>query len=306
MSKPANYLTEIGSLYGSMLDKVVVEKTSKQNTFPQAKDKTPKVSQDKKTDKKAFVHKDSGPGAAETLQKPETSAKFSAALEKTETRTINNSMSKRFDDLYKNVIQNKLQLEADDIETIDDVTAAPELHGGESGPEAEGEHLEDDLTAEELLAKAAEYIAKAQDKLSGASQEELGEMEGEGEGEEAGAEDNETQVGEGQAIWNVSNPVDASGKIIDTTKSTDLAGDAKKYINSKGTANQVGDTTKKLAKTKKADWNVNNPVDGSGKDIGHPLVGAGVTGAASKLQNTKGRANVVAASKFPKEGQSIG
>ena len=109
-------------------------------------------------------------------------------------------------------------------------------------------------------------------------------------------------MGEAQAIWNVNNPVDGSGKKIDTSAGTKLAGAAAKYTTTTGKANMVGDKTVGYSKVQKAMYGVNNPVDGSGKVIGQ-TDGTDLDGNAKKLTVIKGRANVVGGLK---EGQPIG
>ena len=297
MKEANSYLTEIGALYGTMLDQVVVEKTTKLKPFERASDKKPG---EKKPSKNPFFFKKSGPDMKQVPIEAKINPKFSQAMEKTESKTINNSMSKRFDDLFNNVIQHKLQLEADDIETIEDISAAPEGAGDEGVNDTNG--ADEDLTVEELLAKACELIQLAQDKMSSGA-EEMGESEHGEDGEQMGGENNEQAVGEGQAIWSVDNPVDGSGKILAPTKGTDVEGSAKKLTGTKGTNNQTGDVTKKLAgKGKVGQWSVNNPIDGSGKviDTSHST---DLAGGAKAYTNNKGQANVVSRLKA---GQQIG
>ena len=149
-NKGHNFLTEIGQLYSHVLDRVIVEKTGKfpKDTFEQvAGKKAPKKK------KAPFVGKKSGPQAADGFKAPKKSdAKFSVSSEKTENENINTNMSKNFDKLVSDAMAGRLQLEDNDIETIDDVAAAPESGspddlslgddaGGEPGLDPELEDL---------------------------------------------------------------------------------------------------------------------------------------------------------------------
>jgi hypothetical protein len=109
MKQAASEKAKVAEVVAKKPTDVVEEKTAaKLPTFPEAKDKKIDVKKitAKESDKKAFVHKDSGPAAASGFNKnaidPKTAKennhyspqKFSSALEKTEAEDINNGMSK--------------------------------------------------------------------------------------------------------------------------------------------------------------------------------------------------------------------
>jgi hypothetical protein len=258
---------------------VVEEKTAaKLPTFPEAKDKKIDVKKitAKGSDKKAFVHKDSGPAAASGFNKnaidPKTAKednhyspqKFSSALEKTEAEDINNGMSKSiFDKLYEDVMK-------DDALDLG-IQAGPE---GEAG-DAAGDKIEggDDVT----LTLPRDVAQKLHDMLMnvlGAEADDAGEEDLGGETEDAGEEDeiqNAEVAGEATAIEELP---DSKGQTL------------------AGKNNKVPSTVTKAGHGKGGEGKVHgNIVDGEGKDIGHSLVGAGVKGGAPT--SVKGKANVV-------------
>ena len=125
-------IKDIGLVYKAMKDaqnkntenkqpEVVEEKAVKKlESYPKATDKKIDIKKivAKGSDKKAFVHKNSGPEAAEGFKKdiidPKTTKKnnyyepekYSTALEKNEQKNINNNMSKSiFDKLYEDVMK---------------------------------------------------------------------------------------------------------------------------------------------------------------------------------------------------------
>lgn len=201
-----NDLLKLGEVYDQALLTEAKDKLPK-GTFKVVTDKKPK---DAKASPKAFVHKDSGPiKAAQTapsINEPIDPAKMTKKRletnlyepgkfsQKNESSNINIHMSKKFDDLFNDVMTDKLHLENKDIEAVEDVAELPELGEGEGefgdeGIEA-GEGEGEDLEVDELIAKAIDYLSQAQEKLSGGGEEiESGEGEGElgAEGEDKGA-----------------------------------------------------------------------------------------------------------------------
>jgi len=189
-----------------MLDKVITEKANKfppKGTFEGVKGKPTK-----KKKKAPFVGKKTGPEGASGF-KPATKAesKFSLSSEKTENKNINNHMSKSFDKIVSDVLNGRLQLENPDIETIDDISAAPESGHegyGHEGGEGEGEGGElEELTPAEIISKIRDLLDQLDMQEEGEGEE--GEHFGaEGEGEEGehfdnadgGSEDNEEKKGE--------------------------------------------------------------------------------------------------------------
>lgn len=154
-------ITDIGQIYSEMQAKkqadnaalkteVVEEKAVKKlESFPKATDK--KINTKKITatgsEAKAFFHKDSGPEAAEGFNSkiidPKSAKKdnhyqpqkFSSALEKTETPSINNNMSNKsiFDKLYEDVMKDDaLDLGIQAGPEGDSADAAGDLGGDES------------------------------------------------------------------------------------------------------------------------------------------------------------------------------
>jgi hypothetical protein len=118
-----DYLIEIGQLYGKVLDKIITEKTQK---FPGKG--TFEMAGKAKVKKHPFIGKKSGPDAAEGVKKPaKAPAKFSMSSEKTQNGRINNHMSKNFDKLISDVLNDRLHLEAPGADEIDNITAEPEV-----------------------------------------------------------------------------------------------------------------------------------------------------------------------------------
>lgn len=167
-----DYLVDIGNLYGGVLDKIVAENAAANAeavtiVTEAAKGKFPgkgtfeMAGKDKKK-KNPFADKKSGPAAAEGVRKPaKADAKFSMSSEKTQTVGINNHMSKNFDKLVSDVLNDRLQLEAPEMDAIDTITAEPETGEPAVGDDAgglPGEEGVDDATAEFEGMSCAEII----------------------------------------------------------------------------------------------------------------------------------------------------
>jgi len=294
-----NSIKNIGAVYEQMqaakqqTQEVVEEKAAKKlDTFPKATDK--KINVKKITasgsEKNAFVHKDSGPEAAEgfkkdiidpknkKLQKKENHyepQKFSAALEKTETKNINNNMKSIFDKLYEDVMK-------DDALDLG-IQAGPEGEAGDkAGLDLSG-GSEDTVTIK-LDKDLAQKLHDALMEVLSTEGEAEGETEGEDEGGSEGeSEDNQEVAGESIAI---DQAEDRGTPVSGTVK----GGEATSV---KGQANVVKGTVTGAAKAGKGGVGkvTDNVVDGEGTEIGHALVGSGPKGGAPT--STKGRANVV-------------
>lgn len=195
--KGKDFLLDIGNLYGTMLDRVITEKAHKfpKDTFEQVNNK-----KQPKKKKAPFVSKKSGPAAADGV-KPvkKADAKFSMSSEKIENETINTHMSKNFDKLITDVMADRLQLEENDIETIDDVTASPESGSPEGGaPEgvADADKEIEELSPVEIIEHIKTLLDHLATHLEGGELGEDGDEHGEG-GEDLegsapeGVEDNE-------------------------------------------------------------------------------------------------------------------
>ena len=294
-----NSIKDIGAVYASMKQAanekakatevtaekptdVVEEKAgAKLPFFPEAKDKKIDVKKitAKGSDKKAFVHKDSGPAAASGFSKnaidPKkatednhyTPQKFSSALEKTEAEDINNGMSKSiFDKLYEDVMKDDaldLGIQAGPEGEAGD-TAGDTMEGGDEVtltlPRDVAQKLHDML----MNVLGAEVEDKGEEDLGG---EDLG-----GEAEDAGEEDeiqNAEVAGEATAIEELP---DSKGQAL-TSKN-----------------NKVHATVTKAGHGKGGDSKVTDKVGNDG-DKGHALVGSGVKGGAPT--SVKGKANIV-------------
>lgn len=281
MKQAASEKAKVAEVVAKKPTAVVEEKTAaKLPTFPEAKDKKIDVKKitAKGSDKKAFVHKDSGPAAAGGFNKnaidPKTAKednhyspqKFSSALEKTEAEDINNGMSKSiFDKLYEDVMK-------DDALDLG-IQAGPE---GEAGDTA-GDTMEggDEVT----LTLPRDVAQKLHDMLMnvlGAEADDAGEEdiggETDGEAEDAGTEDeiqNVEVAGEATAIEELP---DSKGQTL-TSKNNKVHAPGIKAGHGKGGDGKVTDKV------------------GNDGDKGHALVGSGVKGGAPT--SVKGRANVV-------------
>ena len=155
-----NDLTLISNIYSATLNEAAKNTTPK-DTFKVATDKNPKEA---KASDKTFV-KGTGPENASGFDKsiidPKTMskgkikknlhepAKFS---QKNESKEINTYMSKKFDDLFKDVINDKLRLENQDIEAVEDIAAMPEVEGGDDTLDAEADaDFEADMSPSDML-----------------------------------------------------------------------------------------------------------------------------------------------------------
>jgi hypothetical protein len=176
-----------------------------------------------------------------------------------------------FDKLYEAVMSE------DDVE-LGITGAQPGV--AEVAPAATGEEIE--LTPKEHLAKAIELLQKLQslDLISD-------EAEAEGETEAGSDEDGEYMSSEDneEIATEEIEAEDIGHALVNAKKGQELT-----KVSSG--SNKVASTATSLAKTGKGGiGDVNNPVDGSGKEQGHALVGSGVKGGAPT--STKGKANVV-------------
>jgi len=180
-----------------------------------------------------------------------------------------------FDKLYEAVMSE------DDVEL--GITGA-QPGAAEVAPAATGEEIE--LTPKEHLAKAIELLQKLQ-SLDLISDESEAEAEVEGETEAGSDEDGEYMSSEDneEIATEEIEAEDIGHALVNAKKGQELT-----KVSSG--SNKVASTATTLAKTGKGgNGDVNNPVDGSGKEQGHALVGSGVKGGAPT--STKGKANVV-------------
>lgn len=161
-------LISLGDLYEfkyitEALDKIPTD------TFPQAKDKTVKLAKAKSN---AFVQKDSGPAQADGYsadivdpknKKYKKDAEVTKFSQKNESAGLNTFMSKKFDDLFNDVMSDRLQLEDHGVDTVEDVTSLPEL---DVDVDVDDVTVEDeDLTPSEMLDKVVELLGKIRDSL---------------------------------------------------------------------------------------------------------------------------------------------
>jgi len=177
-----------------------------------------------------------------------------------------------FDKLYEAVMSE------DDVEL--GITGA-QPGAAEVAPAATGEETE--LTPKEHLAKAIELLQKLQslDLIPDES-----EAEGEDEGESASDEDGEWSSEDNEEIATEEIEAEDIGHALVNAKK------GQELTKVSSGSSKVASTVTTLAKTGKGGiGDVNNPVDGSGKEQGHALVGSGVKGGAPT--STKGKANVV-------------
>jgi len=177
-----------------------------------------------------------------------------------------------FDKLYEAVMSE------DDVE-LGITGAQPGV--AEVAPAATGEEIE--LTPKEHLAKAIELLQKLQslDLIPDESEAEV-----EDEGESASDEDGEWSSEDNEEIATEEIEAEDIGHALVNAKK------GQELTKVSSGSNKVASTATSLAKTGKGGiGDVNNPVDGSGKEQGHALVGSGVKGGAPT--STKGKANVV-------------
>ena len=179
-----------------------------------------------------------------------------------------------FDKLYEAVMSE------DDVE-LGITGAQPGV--AEVAPAATGEEIE--LTPKEHLAKAIELLQKLQ-SLDLIPDESEAEAEAEGETEAGSDEDGEWSSEDNEEIATEEIEAEDIGHALVNAKK------GQELTKVSSGSNKVASTATSLAKTGKGgNGDVNNPVDGSGKEQGHALVGSGVKGGAPT--STKGKANVV-------------
>lgn len=179
-----------------------------------------------------------------------------------------------FDKLYEAVMSE------DDVEL--GITGA-QPGAAEVAPAATGEEIE--LTPKEHLAKAIELLQKLQ-SLDLIPDESEAEAEAEGETEAGSDEDGEWSSEDNEEIATEEIEAEDIGHALVNAKK------GQELTKVSSGSNKVASTATSLAKTGKGgNGDVNNPVDGSGKEQGHALVGSGVKGGAPT--STKGKANVV-------------
>lgn len=223
---------------------------------------------------------------------PQT-AKFSAdtvnitkTLEKTESETINNFMSKSiFDKLYEEVMGGH-----------EDETDAAALGLPAEVETPEGEKGEE-KNLKTLLADAIASLQKVHDALpADLGSEDKGDEEA--SDEEGSDEDAETAAPSEDAEHKAKKE-EEDEEANEATEMKEVPASAGEHLAKVGgAANQVGDETKKLVSKGGGDSKVTDKVGNDG-DKGHALVGAGVKGGAPT--SVKGKANVVA-SKTSKVG----
>lgn len=225
---------------------------------------------------------------------PET-AKYSAdtvnitkTLEKTESETINNFMSKSiFDKLYEEVMGGH---EDENDAAALGISAEVETPEGEKGEEK---------NLKTLLADAIASLQKVHDALpADLGSEDKGDEEGSDEDSEHG-EDAEHGHATSEDAEHKAKKEEEDEEAYEATELKEVPASAGEHLAKVGgTANQVGDETKKLVSKGGGDGKVTDKVGNDG-DKGHALVGAGVKGGAPT--SVKGKANVVA-SKTSKVG----
>jgi hypothetical protein len=218
---------------------------------------------------------------------PQT-AKFSAdtvnitkTLEKTESETINNFMSKSiFDKLYEEVMGGH-EDEAD--------ASALGLPAEVGTPEGE---KEEEKSLKTILADAIASLQKVHDALPAdlESEEKGGEEASDEEGSDEDAEQAFAPSEDAEAKAKKDEEEDEEANEATEMKEVPAsAGEGLAKVG--GAANQVGDETKKLVSKGGGDGKIKDCIDAKGEDKGHSLVGAGVKGGAPT--SVKGKANVV-------------
>jgi len=224
---------------------------------------------------------------------PQT-AKFSAdtvnitkTLEKTESKTINNFMSKSiFDKLYEEVMGGH-EDEAD--------AAALGLPAEVETPEGE---KEEEKSLKTLLADAIASLQKVHDALpADLGSEDKGDEEA--SSEEGSDEDAEEVIAPSEDAEEKAKKEEEDEEANEATELKEVPASAGQGLQKKD--NKVGDVTKGLVSHGAGDGKVTDKCGNDGEK-GHALVGSGVKGGAST--SPKGKANVVS-SKTSKVGSYL-
>jgi len=195
-----NDLTLISNLYSATLNEAAKHSIPK-DTFKIATDKNPKIA---KAFDKAFV-KGTGPENASGVDKniidPKTMSKGKMKKnlqeparfsQKNESKEINTYMSKKFDDLFKDVINDKLRLEDHDIEAVEDIAAMPEVDGaGVDDIDADADaDFKSDMSPNDMLDQIQGLLDDLRAKI--------GDEEGIKDEDEGGFEDDDASLEEGE------------------------------------------------------------------------------------------------------------
>ena len=255
----ARTLVELGELYAVNL---LTEKKSTfpgKDTFKLQKEKTPKAAEAKKD---AFITTKSklgsGPEAAVGFVKTQLDPKlikqakndeygvlkdspvdkeFSVSSEKSEVKTINNSMNKSiFDRLYEEVMGDESSVTPNDIESAD--AEALDLPTG------------DEEVTVTLSRELAEKLHDALMTVLGAEEEQHGEEELEGEDEESDTQFEATELKELPSTVDKMTKVGNKNNVVHSVLDSEVDGE-------------------------EGESEVNNPVDASGKPFGKPALNGG-------------------------------
>jgi len=299
-------IKDIGQVYNEMLKanapvveqkkiEVVEEKVVKHlPTFPKATDKKIDVKKltSKGSDKKAFVHKKSGPegveGVSTDIVDPKTAKKdnfytpqkFSTALEKTGTEGINNHMKSIFDKLYEDVMK-------DDALDLG-IQAGPE---GESGDKAEldlsggSEHtvtvkLDKDI-AQKLHDALVEVLGGEEDKGDTEDLDGEGEVDDESEEIPAATENEEKKDHEKKDHEKDHEKEEQEEVAAEATHLEQLPDSKGQSLQKKGGVPTVGSKTGHV-KSHKASGNVSAEVDAKGSPVADSK-GLSLTGKNNKV-----------------------
>jgi len=144
--------------------------TTPKDTFPIANKKTKSPS----TKSNPFYPKNSGPGGADgfraidPIKNNKKTKDVDIFSQKNESTRINTFMSKKFDNLFNDVMNDRLQLEQLAPETVEDVAGLPELDDVErdDADDAAADGGDDaDMTPAEMLDKVMDLLNKVRDSI---------------------------------------------------------------------------------------------------------------------------------------------
>jgi hypothetical protein len=280
MNKARN-LVEMGEFYASTVLTEAKKEFPPKGTFATPGKKTsdvvtPKGLKTKAFDKRGPLSNKNDEALVKPLEAKDAKGKstftgvekLSLAPEKMEVENINNFMNKSiFDRLYEDVMNDNIASPAD-----------AEQHDAEALGLPGTEEHEGEVT----ITLDRELAGKLHDALMavlGSEEEQIGDEEGELEGEEDEESDD---------------------TLPEATELKEIPASAGASLQSK--KNIVGDETSKLVSKGHGDGNVDNKVDGSGKTIKDIKIGAGVKADTTAVS---GKSNTVASSKTSKVGSYI-
>lgn len=164
-----NDLNNIDEFLNKMRVITEANHTIPKDTFPVANKKTKSSS----TKSNPFYPKNSGPenadgfrdNAIDPIKNKKKTDGVDTFSQKNESTRINTFMSKKFDNLFNDVMNDRLQLEQLAPETVEDVAELPELDDAGGDDEVADGGDDADMTPAEMLDKVMDLLGRVRDSI---------------------------------------------------------------------------------------------------------------------------------------------